>query len=80
MSYSEFSRRRKSSKYNIGDKVYIYDIATRQIMSGVVVDVPDEYSVFYGVRPMSTPKDSFCQIDVLTCDMRKIKKGEVVVA
>ncbi len=82
MTHSEFIKRRKSSKYNIGDKVYFEHILgwnanglpISKIDIGIVESLPDSCSVFYGVSLMNT--DSFCLIDVLPRDMRKMKKGE----
>lgn len=85
MSLSEFLSRRRSSAYKLGDYVYFEHVAYFDNMGGhtaisvgVVIDLPDDYTIKYGVRPLlSTPEDTFCMINVLPRDMRKLRKDEV---
>lgn len=73
MSFSEFVKIRKSSKYKVGDKVWFYDIVSGKIGSGIIEILPDKYSVFYGVRPLNTPEDEWCIVDLLPVDIRKMR-------
>ena len=85
MSYSEFIDRRRSSKYSVGDYVYFERITgysdiglpVRTISVGTIRFVEDETTCFYGVRPLDTPEDTWCIIDVLPRDMRKLRKAEI---
>ena len=81
MTYSEFSKIRRSSRYKVGDKVWFERIvsfsntgARTAIEMGTVEYLPDDYSCFYGIRPCSTDEDTFCIIDTLPRDMRKVRK------
>ena len=85
MTYSEFIHRRKSSTYKVGDKVWFYNItgftsmgAKTEIQAGVVIYTEDDYSAFYGVRPLDTAEDTYCEVRVLKTDMRKFRKKEVI--
>lgn len=85
LNYSDFVHRRKSSKYKVGDRVYMYYVAgwdgafpIHKIEGGIVEYTEDD--IFYGIRPISTPDDMHCIIRCIPRDMRKLRKGEEWVA
>lgn len=73
MSYSEFLKIRKSPRYKVGDKVWFFDLVSGKVGSGTVEILPDEYSVFYGIRPLETPQDVWCIVNLLPGDIRKMR-------
>lgn len=88
MTTLEFSKRRRTSesRYKVGDKVW-FDYVTfdswrvvHTIKAGIILYLPDKYSCHFGVRPLDTPKGTFCSLNVLAKDMRKFRKNEVVPA
>ena len=83
MTYSEFCKRRRSSNYKVGDKVWFFHVVgfdncgpKTAIDAGIIQSVEDDITPFYGVRPLSTPEDTFCEVSVLKADMRKFRKNE----
>ena len=83
MTYGEFCKRRRSSNYKVGDKVWFFHVVgfdncgpKTAIDAGIIQSVEDDITLFYGVRPLSTPEDTFCEVSVLKADMRKFRKNE----
>lgn len=82
MTYGEFRKIRRCSKYKLGDKVYFemttgyneYCLPVQEITVGIIVDLPDNSTVFYGVRPIDTDEDTYCRISVRAENMRKVRK------
>lgn len=85
MTKLEFIKRRKSSSFKLGDYVYFehmsgqteYKTVKTDISVGIVIDLPDDYTIKYGVCPLDTPEDTFSMIFCLPRDMRRLKKSEI---
>ena len=85
MTYGEFVKRRRSSTYKVGDKVWFFHVvgftdcgAKTAVDAGIIEYTEDNTTLFYGVRPLSTPEDTHCVVSVPKEDMRKFRKNEEV--